>query len=78
MRIENIDRVVNRDMKRESKKLRAKALNRTMFMATVLLMVSRDDGKGCSVVCDEWFSHFMNLEFLLFAARRLIAASMSV
>ena len=62
MRIENIDRVVNRDMKRESKKLRAKALNRTMFMATVLLMVSRDDGTGCLVVCDEQIlildSHF--------------------
>ena len=48
--------------KRESKKLRAKALNRTMFMATVLLMVSRDDGTGCLVVCDEQIlildSHF--------------------
>jgi len=77
MRIENIDRVVNRDMKRESKKLRAKALNRTMFMATVLLMVSRDDGKGCSVVCDEWFSHFMNLEFLLFSCFPVLLFSCS-
>ena len=39
MRIENIDRVVQRDIKRESKKMRAKSLNRTMFMATVLLML---------------------------------------
>jgi hypothetical protein len=78
MRIENIDRVVNRDMKRESKKLRAKALNRTMFMATVLLMVSRDDGKGCSVVCDEWFSHFMNLEFLLFSFSLFLFFSFSL
>ena len=39
MRIDTVDRVVEKAIKREEKKMRAKSLNRTMFMATVLLML---------------------------------------
>ena len=39
MRLENVDRVLQKSVNRETKKLRAKSLNRTMFMATVLLML---------------------------------------